>query len=189
MIRRHTGDTQERLVLALGMLTACAVLGAPAFALEATTPPTASTGPATGVQPTSATLTGTVQTNGPQTSYGVQTGAEAGDYGPDVVVDQQDGTSTQTITLPLNELQPGTTYHYRVYATNLAGTSYGPDVAFTTPTYPNPLTQPPTPALLATPGANFPNEAPVAVSKAKPRPHKKAKPGKKAKLKKREHKK
>jgi hypothetical protein len=189
MIPRPAGGAGQRLVLALGMLAACAVSGAPAFALQDTTPPLASTSPATGVQPTSATLTGTVETGGPQTSYGVQTGTEAGDYGPDVVVGLEDGTSTQTITLLLNELQPGTTYYYRVYATNLAGTSYGADIAFTTPAYPDLLTQPPTPPLLATPAANFPSEVPVVVGKAKPRSHKKAKPGKKAKPKRGKHKK
>jgi hypothetical protein len=176
MIRRPIGGTGQALVLALGVLTVCTVLGASALALEATTPPLASTGPAAGVQPTSATLTGAVQTGGPQTSYGVQTGTEAGDYGPDVVVGLVDGTSTQTITLLLEELQPGATYHYRVYATNLAGTSYGTDVAFTTPAYPDPLTQPPTPVLLATPAANFPSRAPLLASRAKPKHRKKAKP-------------
>jgi hypothetical protein len=173
-IRRPTGDAEQRLALALGMLTACAVLGAPAFALEATTPPLASTGPAAGVQSTSATLTGTVQTSGPQTSYGVQTGAQAGDYGPDISVDQQDGASTQTIALLLSELQPGATYHYRVYATNPAGTSYGADVAFTTPAYPDSLTQPPTPVLLATPSIAFPaEENGAAVKPAKKKHHRK----------------
>ena len=162
---------------------------AKALALEATTPPLASTGPANGVQPTSATLTGLVETSGPQTSYGVQTGTEAGDYGPDIVVGRQVGTSTQTIALALNELQTGTTYHYRVYATNPAGTSYGTDVAFTTPTYPDPLTQPSTPAPLATPAVNFPSAAPVAVGEAKPRPHRKEKPRPHRKAKPRPHRK
>jgi hypothetical protein len=35
----------------------------------------------------------------------------------------------------LEGLQPGTTYHYRVVATNVDGTTYGEDQTFTTPGY------------------------------------------------------
>jgi hypothetical protein len=161
-------------LLACGALASCAVLAGQAFALEPATPPLAGTGAATEVTPTGATLTGTVQTAGPQTSYGVQTGAQAGAYGPDIVVGQQAGPGTQTIALHLSELQPGTTYHYRMYATNQSGTGYGADEAFTTPAYPDPLTRPPVPPLVASPPADFPGETRVVTGKAKPKPHKKA---------------
>ena len=41
--------------------------------------------------------------------------------------------TTGAYTANLNGLTPGTTYHYRAYATNSAGTSYGTDSTFTTP--------------------------------------------------------
>ncbi len=163
----------------LGAVVACGVLAAPVSALESSessTPSLASTGAATEVTPTSATLTGTVQSIGTQTIYGVQTGAQAGDYGPDIIVGQQSGTSTETIALHLSELQPGTTYHYRVYATNQTGVSYGADAVFTTPAFPDPLTQLSAPPPLATPQIKFPSEVPtVTTVKAKSKPHKKGK--------------
>ena len=42
----------------------------------------------------------------------------------------------QTATSELDELSPGTTYHYRVRLTNFAGSSVGPDQSFTTPSLP-----------------------------------------------------
>ena len=44
-----------------------------------------------------------------------------------------DGTGTGTFTSSLTGLSGNTTYHVRAYATNSAGTSYGADLAFTTP--------------------------------------------------------
>lgn len=41
--------------------------------------------------------------------------------------------STDNYTCNLTNLQPGKTYHVRAFATNIAGTSYGNDVTFTTP--------------------------------------------------------
>lgn len=42
------------------------------------------------------------------------------------------GTGTGTFTAVLAELEVATTYHVRAYATNSAGTGYGPDVTFMT---------------------------------------------------------
>ena len=52
-------------------------------------------------------------------------------------------TSMQGTITALTGLQPGSTYHYRLTATNPDGTSYGPDETFTTPAYSNPIVQPP----------------------------------------------
>lgn len=41
--------------------------------------------------------------------------------------------STNAYSCNLTNLQPGKTYHARAFATNIAGTSYGNDVIFTTP--------------------------------------------------------
>ncbi len=179
MIRCSTEGAAHRLARSmravLVALVACGVFATQAYAVEPAAP-LAATEAATEVTPTSATLTGTVQSAGTQTSYGVQTGAQAGEYGPGIVVGRQSGTSTDTIVLHLSELQPGTTYHYRVYATNQTGTSYGADAVFATPAHPDPLTQPSTPPLLATPRAEFPSAVPaVRTGGTKSKPHKKGK--------------
>ncbi|TCZ73166.1 PKD-like domain-containing protein [Flaviaesturariibacter aridisoli] len=43
------------------------------------------------------------------------------------------GTGTGAFTSALSGLAPSTTYHYRAFATNSIGTSYGSDLTFTTP--------------------------------------------------------
>jgi len=47
-----------------------------------------------------------------------------------------DGSGTGTFTSTLTDLSPGTTYFVRAYATNDAGTAYGNEVTFTTPSLP-----------------------------------------------------
>ena len=47
-----------------------------------------------------------------------------------------DGTTSGTFTSSITGLTQGATYHVRAYATNSIGTSYGPDVTFTTVTTP-----------------------------------------------------
>jgi hypothetical protein len=120
------------------------------------TPPTAITAGASAVSQNTATISGTVGTNGLQTSYGFEIGTEAGDYGPATGLGSLGGATTQTVTLTLGELQPGTTYYYRVTATNRNGTSDGEPETFTTPGFPILLTAPSAPPLVATPAITFP---------------------------------
>lgn len=47
------------------------------------------------------------------------------------------GAGINAFTAKLAGLNPSTTYHLRAYATNAAGTSYGPDISFTTNAAPN----------------------------------------------------
>jgi hypothetical protein len=47
-----------------------------------------------------------------------------------------DGTTSGTFTSSITGLTAGATYHVRAYATNSIGTSYGPDITFTTLTTP-----------------------------------------------------
>ena len=61
---------------------------------------------------------------GPTPAYGSQTYPG----GPTVADDQLHTASTE-----ISGLTPGTTYHFRVRATNFAGTTVGPDQTFTTP--------------------------------------------------------
>jgi hypothetical protein len=58
----------------------------------------------------------------------------------------------------LEDLQPGTTYYYRMVATNVDGTTYGADETFTTSGYPNSIIQPFTLRLIVSPAIAFPME-------------------------------
>ncbi len=98
-------------------------------------PPVVSTGEAEGVTPNDATLVGKVNTEGFQTYYEFDLGADTS-YGIRIYGNAGVEAGTQTFTVPLQDLAPGTTYHYRIVATNVFGTVYGPDVTFTTTTYP-----------------------------------------------------
>jgi hypothetical protein len=71
---------------------------------------------------------------GGETTYQVQYGTTVG-YGlgaPASPAQMPPFTSATAELVPLVQLAPGTTYHYRLLATNSAGTSYGPDQTFTT---------------------------------------------------------
>jgi hypothetical protein len=95
--------------------------------------PTATTGAATGVGSFDATVNGTVNANGFSTTvifeYGLNTG-----YGSTMTADQSPvtGSTNTAVSATLGELSPGTTYHYRVVATNANGTTNGADMTFTT---------------------------------------------------------
>lgn len=60
------------------------------------------------------------------------------DYGSRTLVAGpiEPGSLENTASAELFELEPGTTYHFRVLATNLAGTTVGPDQTFTTQSAP-----------------------------------------------------
>lgn len=68
------------------------------------------------------------------------------------------GAATEEVHVTLGELVPGTTYYYRVTATNADGTAQGTDRTFTTPAYNNPIVQPFTLPLIASPAIAFPAE-------------------------------
>ncbi|HTA14933.1 MAG TPA: hypothetical protein VK781_08760 [Solirubrobacteraceae bacterium] len=126
------------------------------FTTGAPTPPAATTGFPTGVTQTAATLTAAIDTAGLKTFYGFQEGSEAGSYGPPIPVGSD--TVAKTLTLTLEDLSPGSTYHYRVYATSQDGTIYGADQTFTTPGYQSPIAQPLAPPLIAVPPVVFPGQ-------------------------------
>jgi phosphodiesterase/alkaline phosphatase D-like protein len=117
------------------------------------TPPIVSTGAASGVSQNAATLTGTVDTNGLQTEYGFEIGTEPGNYGPATGLGSIGGATTAGVSVTLGELQPGTTYYYRVTATNADGTVPGQPASFATPGFPT---------LIAAPGIAFPKEEAVS---------------------------
>jgi glycosidase len=80
----------------------------------------------------SATISASVNPNGAATTVYFEYGPTSA-YGT-LTANQSIPTGTTYVTrnASLTDLVPGTTYHYRVVATNSAGTTYGPDATFTT---------------------------------------------------------
>ncbi|MEK9135908.1 MAG: fibronectin type III domain-containing protein, partial [Bacteroidota bacterium] len=93
--------------------------------------PTVTTGSPSNISTTSATLTGTVNPNGSSTSVVFQYGTSTS-YGNQATATQSPvtGSSAVSVSALLTGLSSGTTYHYRVVATNSAGTSNGSDQTF-----------------------------------------------------------
>jgi hypothetical protein len=89
-------------------------------------PPGATTGAASAVTSTSAQLAGTVDTGQLPTSSKFQFGKTTA-YGSEAA-----GGSGSSPSATLTGLEPGTTYHYRLTATNPDGSSNGADKTFTT---------------------------------------------------------
>jgi hypothetical protein len=118
-------------------------------------PPVVSTGQAGDVAQSSATLTGTIETQGLETTYEFDLGTDTS-YGTRIFGDAGFEPGPQMFRVELQGLAPGSTYHYRIVATNLFGTSYGADVTFTTATYPS--------STLATPPASTLVPAPLLVA-------------------------
>jgi hypothetical protein len=99
---------------------------------EAAPTPIVNTGEATNVTWNQATLRGTVKANGPSTSYYFQYGTTTA-YG-EATGAAGAGTGWNQVPVSANTgfLKSNTTYHYRIVATNSAGTTYGADRTFTT---------------------------------------------------------
>lgn len=124
-----------QLWIAAGCLCASAVAGVPAIAAGAGgSAPAVTTNAATNVNSSGATLNGSVNPNGEQTSY-------AFDYGTSTAYGQEtpftsagSGSASMAESAALSGLTPGTTYHYRIVANNATGKSLGVDETFTTPT-------------------------------------------------------
>jgi phosphodiesterase/alkaline phosphatase D-like protein len=96
-------------------------------------PPTAVTGVATAVSATGATVNGTVNAGGAATVVSFEYGIDAS-YGAAVPADQSplSGSGDEPVSAALGELAPSTSYHYRVVAQSVNGTSYGADLVLTT---------------------------------------------------------
>ena len=127
------------------------------FTTAAPTPPLVTTGAASGVALSTATISGSVGTQGLDVNYAFEVSTEAGNPGPPSGGGSIGaGTSEAAVSLALQGLQPGTTYYYRLLATSTDGTSYGVLQSFTTPGFPAQLVQPATPVLVGTPAVAFP---------------------------------
>ena len=96
--------------------------------------PLAKTGAARTTSQTEAIISGTVNPRGLETSVQVQYG-ESADYGNETpAVSVGAGQVERPLEAQLTGLSPGTAFHYRVVAKSSAGTSYGDDQQFKTPT-------------------------------------------------------
>jgi sugar lactone lactonase YvrE len=135
-------------------------------------PPLPTTGPPTTITETTALLTGTINPQGWPTTYTFQYGTTT-NYGstwPTTPITLGALNTPQTINALIENLQPSTTYHYRLTATNQQTTQYGTDQTLTTPSYPPSTIQEP------------PTTTPTTTPPTKPKPkHKKTSNNKKKK--------
>jgi hypothetical protein len=143
------------------------------------TPPAVSTGGALEVTQTGVVLTGSVGTEELQSSYEFEVGTDTG-YGGAKLFGNAGASGTEAVSASLQYLIPGTTYHYRLVATNEDGTTDGQDMTFTTAGVSAPISQPATAALISSPVVAFPS---VAGAITKPQAKKKSKAKSKAKRK------
>ncbi len=112
----------------VGALALSAVTASAASAAS----PSVSTSSATSIGQTTAVLRAQVNPHGSATTYAFQYGTTAA-YGAQTA-DHSAGSGTSTIAVDTRAtgLTPGTTYHYRLLATNADGTTAGSDRTFRT---------------------------------------------------------
>ena len=94
-------------------------------------PPVVTTNPATNITSLSATLNGSLNPNGLTTTVYFEYGPTRS-YGLVTPVQTQTGNTLRNITANINGLSASTTYHFRIVASNSAGTTSGSDRTFTT---------------------------------------------------------
>ncbi|MBG0770935.1 MAG: sortase [Anaerolineaceae bacterium] len=99
--------------------------------------PTTTTGAATNIGTTTATLNGTVNANNDGTTIYFEYGLDLS-YGSTADADQNplNGLADTAVSANLTGLADLTLYHFRVVATNSAGTTYGADQTFLTDFFP-----------------------------------------------------
>ncbi len=96
------------------------------------TEPAVVTGSSSAITAATATVAGSVDPNGLATTYRVQYGAGGALDRETAAVGAGAGTAPVAVTVPLAGLAPGTSYGYRIVATNAKGTATGNTVTFTT---------------------------------------------------------
>jgi hypothetical protein len=150
-----TEKVQRRVASRLGGIATVLLLSLMCAFVEAASAaaPSATTGAATNVTANSARVSGTVNPNGEATTYSFQFGTTAA-YGLQTNAESAgSGTQPQDVSATLTGLTAGTTYHYRLIATNASGTTVGADATFTTSgSPPQPSSPPPTVTTLAAVG-------------------------------------
>lgn len=95
--------------------------------------PTAATDGASAVLSTSAVLNGTVNANNGNTTVTFEYGLDT-NYGTTVTAEESPvtGVTPTSVSAPVTDLLPSTTYHFRCKGVNDEGSSYGADMTFTT---------------------------------------------------------
>jgi hypothetical protein len=127
------------------VLTFAATLALAVPAVAQATAPTVSTGKASAVSFSSATLGGSVNPKGADTSYYFQYGLTKG-YGlQTTILGAGAGTHGVPVAIAVGGLQPLTVYHFRLVAVNASGATIGADKTFLTKKVPLSL------AILASP--------------------------------------
>jgi phosphodiesterase/alkaline phosphatase D-like protein len=96
-------------------------------------PPTVTTGTASSIGPTNATLNGTVNANNGSTTVTFEYGETTG-YGRTATAAQSPvtGSTDTAVSANITSLNPNTLYHFRAVGQNASGTTYGADMTFTT---------------------------------------------------------
>jgi hypothetical protein len=118
------------------LLSALVLLAAGAAVAAVAAAPAAITGPVSAVGATSATASGTVNPGGVSTNWFFEYGTSTS-YGRRTPTRTAGaGTANVGVSAALTGLAPGTTYHYRLVATNTDGTTRGADGIFTTTSTP-----------------------------------------------------
>jgi hypothetical protein len=100
--------------------------------LTMTGPPVVITNPATNVIASAATLNGSLDPHGLTTVVHFQYGTTTS-YGHTTAMVSQTGNTYRHIAANIGGLAAHTIYHFRIVATNSAGTRVGSDRTFTTP--------------------------------------------------------
>ena len=119
--------------------------------VSATPLPVVVTGVASNIGDTTATLNGTVNPSGSETTYQFEYGLTTAYGNTTTSTSAGNGFTAVPVSAALTGLSPGTLYHFRVTATNSGGTANGADATFTTFSVPPPPT--PTPAPIVVTGA------------------------------------
>jgi hypothetical protein len=99
--------------------------------LSSTGPPVVTTNPATNVTSSLATLNGSLDPHGLTTTVYFQYGTTT-TYGHTTPMQTQTGNTFRNISANITSLSANTVYHFRIVATNSAGTRFGSDRTFTT---------------------------------------------------------
>ena len=112
-------------------------------------PPVVTLDPAAAVSQSGATLIGTVNPQAQETIYGFEYGLtdSYGQSAPAIPASAGDGVTAQDVQQAITGLEPDTTYHYRLTATNAVGTTVSVDRTFTTEAEPPTPPDPPSAAL------------------------------------------
>jgi len=102
-----------------------------------TGPPVVTTNAATFIASFSATLDGSVNPHGLTTTFHFQYGKTTA-YGLTTAPQTRTGNTSQNVTANITSLTAGTTYHFRIVASNMDGTRMGADRTFITLTMTGP---------------------------------------------------